>query len=56
MLIPPGPIRVLMAVKPVDFRNYAERMIMLSRRVSRSRLSGLINRLLEAGRFSTQHN
>jgi hypothetical protein len=30
MLIPPGPIRVLMATKPVDFRNYAERTIMLS--------------------------
>jgi hypothetical protein len=30
MLIPPGPIRVLVATKPVDFRNYAECTIMLS--------------------------
>ena len=29
MLIPPGPIPVLVATKPVDFRNYAECTIML---------------------------
>jgi hypothetical protein len=32
MLIPPGPVRVLLATKPVDFRNYAERTIMQSAR------------------------
>jgi hypothetical protein len=30
MLIPPGPVRVLMATKPVDFRNYAATIIMWS--------------------------
>jgi hypothetical protein len=30
MLIPPGPVRVLVATKPVDFRNYAEHTIMRS--------------------------
>jgi hypothetical protein len=32
ILIPPGPVRVLLATKPVDFRNYAERTIMQSAR------------------------
>ena len=31
MIIPPGPLKVLVAVKPVDFRNYAASMIMRSR-------------------------
>jgi hypothetical protein len=32
MLIPPGPIRALVATKPVDFRKYAERTVMQSAR------------------------
>ncbi len=32
MIIPPGPLRVLIATRPVDFRNYAASMIMRSRR------------------------
>jgi hypothetical protein len=31
MIIPSGTLHVLVAMKPVDFRNYAERMIMHSR-------------------------
>ena len=33
MIIPPGPLKVMVATKPVDFRNYALTMIMRSRRV-----------------------
>jgi hypothetical protein len=32
MIIPPGPLKVMVATKPVDFRNYAPTMIMRSRR------------------------
>lgn len=32
MIIPPGAVRVLVATRPVDFRNYAERTIMRSPR------------------------
>jgi hypothetical protein len=31
MIIPPGPLKVMVATKPVDFRNYALIMIMRSR-------------------------
>lgn len=31
MIIPPGPLKVLVATRPVDFRNYAATMIMRSR-------------------------
>ena len=30
MIIPPGPLKVMVATKPVDFRNYAASMIMRS--------------------------
>jgi hypothetical protein len=30
MIVPSGAVRVLVATRPVDFRNYAERTIMLS--------------------------
>ncbi len=30
MIIPSGTVRVLVAMRPVDFRNYAERTIMRS--------------------------
>jgi hypothetical protein len=30
MIVPSGAMRVLVATRPVDFRNYAERTIMLS--------------------------
>ena len=33
MIVPPTGIRVLVATKPVDFRNYAERTIMRSLRM-----------------------
>ena len=34
MIVPPSGVRVLVATRPVDFRNYAERTIMLSPRQS----------------------
>jgi hypothetical protein len=38
VIVPPTGIRVLVATKPVDFRNYAERAIMQSERSVDSRL------------------
>ena len=32
MIVPSGAVRVLVATRPVDFRNYAERTIMQSAR------------------------